>query len=106
MTATITTTTTPRAVAPYRCLAWLQLLDVSTTWLVLDHWSTRAEGNPVAAALLHTLGLDVGLLLLLAVKLTVVWSLYRKQTGVRLVSAVYGAVIVNNLLFLALWAAS
>lgn len=105
MTATITTTA-PRAVAPYRCLAWLQLLDVSTTWLVLDHWSARAEGNPVAAALLHTLGLEVGLLLLLAVKLTVVWSLYVKQTGIRLVSALYGVVIVNNLLFLVLWAAS
>lgn len=90
---------------PYLILALLQVLDVTTTWVILAHWSQRAEGNPVAAAVLGSLGLTLGLIVLLVFKLSVVWLFWRCQTGVRLASAIYGLVITNNLVFLALWLA-
>lgn len=94
-------------VRPYQWLAGLQVLDVATTWIILWFWSTRAEGNPVAAAMLHSYGLTLGLAMLLVLKLGVVWLFWRCQTKVRLASAIYGVVIANNLVFLGigLWLA-
>ena len=88
---------------PYRILALLQALDVATTYFLLTQWSLRAEGNPIAAHLFGSLGIGVGCLVLLWVKMAVVVSLWRKQTGVRFVSVIYGAVIVNNLILFGMW---
>ncbi len=87
----------------YLLLAALQVLDVVTTWTILANVSTRAEANPIVGGLIHHGGLTVAMLTLLAVKLAVVRVLYEKQTGVKLMSAVYGLVIFNNALFLGLW---
>jgi hypothetical protein len=87
----------------YLLLAALQVLDVATTWTILANVSTRAEANPIVAGLIHHGGLQVAMVTLLAVKLAVVRVLYEKQTGVRLMSAIYSLVIFNNLLFLGLW---
>lgn len=100
--------TTPSAVSAgdvgrYQALAGLQVLDVATTWVILANWTARAEGNPIVAGLIHHTGLVVAMVALLVVKLAVVWVLYEKQTGVKLMSAVYGLVVANNLLFLGLW---
>lgn len=93
----------PTKVRPYQLLAGLQFLDVATTWFILIHWTERVEGNPIAAALLGWVGIDLGCLILLAFKLGLVYAVYRKQLGVKLVSALYTAVVLNNLLFLYLW---
>lgn len=89
---------------PYLLLAGLQVLDVALTWFILASWSARAEGNPLVSHGITTLGLPAAMMLVLAFKLGVVWLFYLCQTKVRLVSALYGLVIFNNLLFLGLWA--
>lgn len=89
---------------PYALLAGLQIADVALTGWILHHWTARAEGNPVAAFMLDRAGLWVGLALLLVAKLAVVWVFYDCQTRVRLALALYTAVLVNNTLFLLLWA--
>ena len=106
-TITLLPVAKPRIVhRPYIFLAILQVLDVATTGWILHHFSTAAEGNPVVAALLSTAGLAAGLGILLALKLAVVWLLWNCQTGTKIANAIYGAVIVNNLLFLFMWATS
>lgn len=92
----------PRASGRYRLLAGLQVADVATTWFILANFSSRAEGNPVVATVIHHAGLQVAMLALLVVKLAVVYVLYEKQTGVNLMSAIYGLVVFNNLLALGL----
>lgn len=86
---------------PYMVLAWLQVADVFTTGLVLAYWAMRAEGNPIAR--FFTDNGTAGLAVLLILKLAMVWLLWWCQTRVRLASAVYGLVVANNVLFLALW---
>jgi len=90
----------------YVILAVMQIMDVLTTWFILSRWGERAEGNPVVAWVIGNVSLGPAMVMLLAIKLTVVWALFRKQTGVRLISALYGLVLVNNLLFLVLWLAN
>lgn len=87
----------------YALLAALQVLDVATTWTILDAWTARAEGNPIVARLITESGLAASMLCLLVLKLAVVFVLWEKQTGVKLMSAVYGLVVANNALFLILW---
>ncbi len=89
---------------PYLLLAGLQFADVALTWFILASWSERAEGNPLAAWLLDGVGLEAGLLLLLSFKLAAVGLFYATQFPVRLAAAVYGLVVLNNVLFLAAWA--
>lgn len=97
----------PRVIhKPYIFLAALQALDVATTGWILHHFSSAAEGNPIVAAFFNTAGLGIGLGLLLALKLGVVGLLWNCQTGTKIANAIYGAVILNNLLFLLLWATS
>lgn len=91
---------------PYIFLAILQVLDVATTGWILHHWSVRAEGNPIAAHILTGLGLGLGLALLLAFKLAVVALFWSCQTKTRIATAIYTAVVLNNLLYLILWIAS
>lgn len=91
------------AVQRYQLLALLQVLDVATTWTILANWGARAEGNPIVATFIDSAGLSLAMVALLVTKLAVVWVLYEKQTGVKLMSAVYSLVIANNVLFLALW---
>lgn len=93
----------PREAAVYQRLATLQVVDVASTWIILANWTARAEGNPVVSELIHRSGLVAAMLTLLVVKLAVVFVLYEKQTGVKLMSALYGLVVANNLLFLGLW---
>lgn len=85
---------------PYVILAYMQVIDVVITALILN-WMGGAEGNPIARQLTD-LG-AIGFLALLGFKLWIVHRLYKKQTGVRFISAVYGIVLANNLLFLILW---
>lgn len=87
---------------PYVALGTLQLLDVATTYVILAHWSQRAEGNPIAAFFIdyHLVG---GLGLLLVLKLLVVAIFWSCQTPVRIAAVIYSAVILNNSLFLFLW---
>ncbi|MDE0805052.1 MAG: DUF5658 family protein [Acidimicrobiales bacterium] len=92
-----------RTLSVYLALAALQVLDVATTWVILANWTARAEGNPIVAGLIDHTGLVVAMVALLVTKLAVVRVLYEKQTGVKLMSAVYGLVVANNLLFLGLW---
>lgn len=89
--------------APYVVLAALQMLDVATTWVILANWSSRGEGNPVVRELIENTGLHATMLSLLVIKLAVVYVLHEKHTGVKIVSALYFAVVFNNLLFLGLW---
>lgn len=91
-----------RVVGRYRLLAGLQVADVATTWVILANFSSRAEGNPVVATMIHHAGLQVAMIALFVVKLAVVYVLYEKQTGVNLMSAIYGLVVFNNLLALGL----
>lgn len=88
---------------PYLRLAALQFVDVATTWWILHFWSVRGEGNPLIASLLNGVGLPIGMLTILALKLGVVYLLWICQTGTRIASAVYSLVVLNNLLFLFLW---
>lgn len=92
----------PRRLGRYRFLAGLQVADVATTWVILANYSSKAERNPVVATMIDHAGLQVAMVALLVVKLTVVYLLYEKQTGVNLMSAIYGLVIFNNLLALGL----
>jgi len=92
----------PRIAGRYRLLAGLQLADVATTWIILANFSSKAEGNPVVATMIHHAGLQVTMIGLLVVKLAVVYVLYEKQTGVNIMSAIYGLVVFNNLLALGL----
>lgn len=85
---------------PYLVLAVLQVLDVLTTGWILARIGNVHEGNPVVRTLLDGAGLYAGLAALLLAKVLVVGVLYVCQTRVRLAQAVYGAVIVNNLLAL------
>ena len=93
-----------RPVSPtrYEVLALLQVADVLTTWVLLGVASGLTEGNPVVDLFIDRIGLWQSMLFLLVVKLGVVYSLWRKGTGVRLVSALYGAVVFNNALALAI----
>ncbi len=84
---------------PYAALATLQAADVSLTGFVLAVGGT--EQNPLARVLTD-LGWP-GLALLLIVKLSLVLVLFQRQTRVRLASALYTAVVVNNLLFATLY---
>ncbi len=90
------------AVRPYQLLAGLQVADVATTSFILAQFSARAEGNPVIAAFIHHGGLGVAMMTLLVFKLSVVYVLYEKGTGVNLMSALYGLVVFNNALALVL----
>lgn len=99
-------TVAPVRTRPYALLATLQALDVLTTWWILHHWSTRSEANPIAHWVFNSFGLHAGIFMLATVKLSCVYSLYNRQSGVKLITALYSLVIFNNLLFLALWLAS
>jgi hypothetical protein len=94
--------TTPRRAGRYQLLAGLQVADVATTWVILANFSTKAEGNPVVAQMIHHGGLQLAMVALLVVKLAVVYVLYEKQTGINVMSAIYGLVVFNNLLALGL----
>lgn len=104
MSLTILPVRKPREVhRPYAIFAALQVLDVATTGFILTHWPIRSEGNPLVAALFEGAGLSAGLALVLAFKLAVVYLLWTCQTKIRVLSAIYSLVIVNNLLFLFLY---
>ena len=92
----------PRTARRYQLLAGLQALDVATTWVILANFATHAEGNPVVAQMIHHGGLQLAMIGLLVVKLAVVYVLYEKQTGINIMSAIYGLVVFNNLLALGL----
>lgn len=88
---------------PYVALGGLQVLDVLTTFAILTWFAAgRVEGNPIAAAVFSSAGLAVGCLVLLVFKMAVVGLFYACQTKVRFASAIYGIVVVNNLLLLGL----
>lgn len=91
------------AVTRYYMLALLQILDVATTWYILTSWSKSAERNPLIKSIIDTVGIDRGLFIILLFKLGVVALFYYCQTGVKLASAIYSLVIINNVLFLALY---
>lgn len=91
------------AATRYELLAGLQVADVATTWVILTYASTRAEGNPVVAFIIDEVGIDQAMAGLLVLKLGLVYQLWRKRTRVRLVSAIYAAVVFNNVLALVLW---
>lgn len=93
-----------RHVRRYAILGGLQVLDVLITGFILHAWSERAEGNPFAKFLLETAGLWVGLSILLAFKLSVVYLWYACQTGVKIANTIYSLVLANNIIFLAGWA--
>lgn len=88
--------------ARYEVLALLQVADVATTWTVLSLAGGMSEGNPIIDLVIRRIGLAESMFMLLVLKLSVVYSLWRKGTGVRLVSAIYAAVVFNNLLALAI----
>jgi hypothetical protein len=52
--------------------------------------------------MIHHGGLQLAMIGLLVVKLAVVYVLYEKQTGINIMSAIYGLVVFNNLLALGL----
>lgn len=91
-----------RSARRYQLLGGLQVADVATTWVILASFSSAAEGNPVVATFIQSTGLQAAMLTLLVVKLAVVYVLYEKQTGINLMSAIYGLVVFNNLLALGL----
>lgn len=86
----------------YEVLALLQVAAIGTTWALLTFADGMTEGNPVVDLFIRRIGLLESMLLLLVVKLAVVYSLWREGTGIRLLSAIYAAVIFNNLLALAI----
>lgn len=90
----------------YRILAYLQVLDVLTTGLILSYYVNATEGNPIVDFVFNTVGLVPGLAAILVLKLAVVYTLWACQTGTRIANAIYGLVVANNLLFLALWLTS
>ena len=85
--------------ALYALLILLQVLDVATTTLVLSWGGT--EQNPLAEVL--TSAGPNGLIALLLLKLLLVLRLYERGIQVRLVTAIYGVVVTNNLFFVALY---
>lgn len=91
---------------PYIVLAVFQLIDVASTWIILNYWSVRAEGNPIVAGLLNSVGLTIGMVVLLVFKMSVVYLLWASQTGTKIALTLYAAVILNNLLFIVLWLVS
>jgi hypothetical protein len=88
---------------PYLILAALQLADVATTGWLLSRIAGTAEANPIVAAIFSTTGLTVGLAILLALKLAVVYAMWTFQTKMRIATAIYSAVVFNNLLILFGW---
>lgn len=94
-------TTAPPVVSPwrYQVLAALQVLDVCTTYALL-RWFAADEANPIADTIFVSTGLLGGCALLLWFKLTVVHLIAQRGSGVRLVTALYSVVAINNLLFL------
>ena len=90
------------AVGRYQLLAGLQVADVATTYVILANFAAHNEGNPVVAAFINHTGLAAAMFTLLVIKLAVVYVLYEKQTGVNIMSAIYGLVLFNNLLALGL----
>ena len=98
----VTAPAAQRTTGRYRLLAGLQVADVATTWFILANFTHKAEGNPVVATMIQHTGLQLAMIALLVVKLAVVYVLYEKQTGVNLMSAIYGLVVFNNLLALGL----
>lgn len=88
----------------YQLLAALQVLDVATTWTILGLYASGREANPIVARFIEHGGLTAAMLAVLVFKLATVWVLYEKQTGVKLASAIYSLVIVNNALVLGLLA--
>lgn len=104
MSLTILPVPKPRtAHQPYAALAALQVADVVTTGYILHHFTVAAEANPLVAAILTTTTLSVGLTVLLVFKLAVVGLLWYCQSAPKIALAVYMAVIVNNILALALY---
>lgn len=103
MTVTVLPVRQPRLIhKPYLALAGLQVADVITTGIILSFWGdSHSEGNPLVNTLFQWNGLMIGLMILLAFKLAVVALFWDCQTRVRLASAIYGLVIVNNVLLLA-----
>lgn len=81
-------------------LGTLQLLDVMLTGTLLALFTQANEGNPVAR-FFTDLGV-AGLLFLVVFKVGAVALCWWCQTGVRMASAVYSLVVVNNLLALLL----
>jgi hypothetical protein len=88
---------------PYIWLAVLQAIDVATTWCILNYWSVRSEGNPLVAEFLNSVGLPVGMLTFLALKLATVYILWICQTGTKFALSIYSLIAVNNIMFLVLW---
>jgi hypothetical protein len=101
-TATARADASERSVGKYQLLGGLQVADVATTWVILANFTHLSEGNPVVATMIHHSGLQVAMIGLLVVKLAVVYVLYEKQTGINIMSAIYGLVVFNNLLALGL----
>lgn len=99
MTAPVSITVRKSPSWTYSLLAGFQVLDVLTTWWILGFLG-GSEANPIVDAFINGVGLPASMLSLLAFKLTIVYLLWRKGSGVRFISAIYGAVIFNNLLFL------
>lgn len=91
---------------PYLILAALQVLDVATTGWLLSRISGTAEANPIVATIFSTTGLTVGLMILLALKLGVVYATWTFQTPMKLATALYTAVVTNNALILFGWLAT
>ena len=103
-TATIAATSThhDHSLQSYQLLAGLQTIDVATTWVILANFSSKAEGNPIISTFIAHGGLTAAMVCLLVFKLSVVYVLYEKRTGVNLMSALYSLVVFNNLLALGL----
>lgn len=91
---------------PYAILAALQVLDVALTGWILYHFTGATEGNPLVDFIFNGAGLFIGLGILLALKLGVVYLLWICQTGPRIAIALYTIVVMNNALALFLWAIS
>lgn len=89
----------------YLTFGGLQVADVILTGIVLANVGHDAEGNPIIQGMLNSTGLIIGLALLLAFKLGATALLWACQSPVRIVRAVYVAVILNNALAVALIAA-
>lgn len=91
------------SVWPYAALGGLQVLDVATTYVIL-RWFAQGleEGNPITGAVFSTFSLALGCLLVLVFKMLAVYLFWTCQTRVRLASALYTAVVINNVLLLGL----
>lgn len=98
--------TEPSVYKPYLALAALQVVDVLTTGWILSHFTDASEGNPVVGHLLDGVGLPLGMMMILVLKLAVVYSLWTRQTGAKIILSIYTLVVLNNLLVLLLWLTS